>query len=98
MTFHIPEREISPPETPDLPDGLTVFTEINNKAANECFIDELEDLMIDRDWWLAALRHSLLPLPDEQRLGRMLRLKLIEIATRAGESLRAQEVWEDEYR
>ena len=45
---------------------------------------------------MAALRESLLPLPDESALGKMLRLKLIEIATRAGESDHAQQTYIDE--
>ena len=90
------ERELSPPEGIEPPDGLTLFNELPNKTADELFIDEVSDFTQDRDWWLAALKESLKPETDECELGRLLRLKIIDLATQAGDSQYAVEVWTDE--
>lgn len=91
---------IDPPEGITPPDGMRTFLEISHEASDEAFIDHLDDFIADREWWLSALNGVLRGAGeggDDCELGRKLRLKIIDIATTAGESQYAVEKWVADY-
>lgn len=86
-------ENIDPPEGHVVPEGLEMFNQLYHKEADGLFFDHVADFIEDRDWWLAALKEALKPNPDECDLGRRLRLKIIDLATQAGDSQHAKDCY-----
>lgn len=93
---HTQDHQIDPPEKHVVPEGLEMFNQLYHETADELFIDEVADFIEDRKWWFAALKECLKPNPDECDLGKQLRRKIIDMATRAGNSQYAKDTYLDE--
>lgn len=87
-------ENIDPPEKHELPEGLEMFNQLPHNVADELFADEWCDL--DREWVMTVAAHCLRPNPDECEIGRMVRTKVLDLATNAGDSQYAKDTYLDE--